>query len=294
MKENDEPTVGLVAPAGVTGEKHASKGVIIGMVVLAVVAVAGIAFGIIELMQVFKKNDQIADLSQQVTNCMNTENIGTAEKIEVTCPDGTITEVVSSEINNALAQTIVDPYLVHFGAFSDIFDYDFDVNAKIKIAFDNLSAAEVASATMSSEWSVTVPYDGLNREYKYLFGSDQEIEKRSYDTPHFGSFSFIEGQGSGLFKVEINGMGGSGATMFSIVKGARYSGSNLVVDVYHDAVSWCETDDKIGNEYCVKAYSAAKSESVYNLIKNFADRVPVYTMTFAEDDGHYILKNVQK
>ncbi|MBR3143710.1 hypothetical protein IKF12_00705 [Candidatus Saccharibacteria bacterium] len=94
MEEDNNKPVASDEPIVLGGEKKTSKGMIAGLIVLAIVAVAGIAFGIIELMQVSNKDKEIADLNQQVTNCANVgNNSGTAEKIEVTCPDGTQMEV---------------------------------------------------------------------------------------------------------------------------------------------------------------------------------------------------------
>ena len=82
--KSDEPII-------LGGEKKTSKGMVAGLIILAVLAVAGIAFGIFEMMQAANKDGQIAHLNQQVTDCANAGN-GSVEKIEVTCPDGTVIE----------------------------------------------------------------------------------------------------------------------------------------------------------------------------------------------------------
>ena len=281
-----------VAPMAPAEEKKKSNGLIIGLVLLALVALGGIGFGVWQMMQGSDKDKQIIDLKTQVANCANANNNIETETETVTCPDGTATEIVKNAIDNASAQTIADPYLVHFGAFDNIFDHDFDISAKMKIAFDNLGANKVVMATMVGEWAITVQYDDLNSEYKYLFGSDQEIEKRDYESL-YGDFTFTEEQGE-RFKVSLGGVGGTGATMFSVVKSAKYEDDNLIIDVYHDRAHWCESEDQIGNDYCVKAYSVPKSEAINDFIKDFADKIPVYTMTFAKDDGHYVLKDIKK
>ena len=108
MEEQNTTPVAPAEPAPVKsdepiilgGEKKSSKGMIAGLIILAVVAVAGIAFGVFELMQVSEKDSQIAHLNQQVTNCANANNNGTSEKIEVTCPDGTEVEVDNYVLKN--------------------------------------------------------------------------------------------------------------------------------------------------------------------------------------------------
>lgn len=270
-------------------KKTTPTGLIIGMVLLALIAIGGVAFGVWEMVS---QSQKVKDLETQVANCANANSGAETETETVTCPDGTSMVIAKNAMDNATAQTIADPYLVNFGAFDNILDHDFDADNKIKIAFDNLGANKVVAATMVDEWAITVKYDDLNNKYKYLFGSDQEIEKRDYNLLH-GDYLYTEERG-GQFKVKLGGIGGTGGTMFSVVKEARYEEGILVVKVYHDAVSWCESEDQIGSNYCVKPYSAPKSEAIQDLIENFADNIPVYTMTFTKDDGHYMLKNIQK
>lgn len=288
MEQDSSAPIKPVTPTPVTDGKSHSKSLIVGMAALAVVAVAGIVFGVIELVRASEKDGQITTLNQQVANCANAGG-GVTEKIEVTCPDGTVTEVVSSKIDDALVQALVDPYLVDFGAFENVLNYDFDVNAKMKIAFDNIGARQIESMD-ANEWSVTVRYDDFDKKYKYLFGSDQEIEKRSYNSPYFMGLTYDRE----YFKAVLSGYGGTGGTMFSIIKGARYDGDKLLVDMYHDIARWCVTLDNEAKDYCIDAPHLDTENKIENLIKNFADRVPVYTMTFAKDGDHYILRDIKK
>ncbi len=291
MEQNVDTSAPVTPVAPVVENKQKGRnGLKIAVVVACIVAVAGIVFGIITLLQALKKDEQITQLNQQLVDCTgisNNSNI-TGEN-ETICSNEVIAEVADGKINNYLAQTIVDPYLVYFGRFRNIFDHDFDTDAKMKIAFDNLGPENII-LSMTTDQSVVVSYDSLNAKYQDLFGRDQEIEKRSYDSPYL-DLSFE----NDLFKISFGGIGGTGGTMFSIVKEARYNNDELVVDVYHDTAPWCETiENRTGDDYCVDAYSGGKSENVYNLIKNFSDKIPVYMMTFAKDDWHYVLKDVQK
>lgn len=83
--KSDEPIV-------LGGEKKTSKGMVAGLIILAVVAIASIAFGVYEMMQASEKDKEIAGLNQQVTNCANAGSDET-ENETVTCPDGTQMEV---------------------------------------------------------------------------------------------------------------------------------------------------------------------------------------------------------
>lgn len=105
MEEDNNKPVASDEPIVLGGEKKTSKGMIAGLIVLAIVAVAGIAFGIIELMQVSNKDKEIADLNQQVANCANAGNTET-ENTTVTCPDGT-----SDEDKNAIEIIDTEDYI---------------------------------------------------------------------------------------------------------------------------------------------------------------------------------------
>lgn len=271
-------------------QKH-SKGATIGLIVLAILMICGVAFGIFELTQVSQKDNEIASLKQQIANCANSNNNTT-----VVCPDGSSVEVTNVLDNNA-AQTIVNPYLVHFGAFDNLLDKQFDVNAKMKVAFENLKPGNARSSDGDNGiLFFDVDYYTFNDEYTYLFGNSQEIEKRNYDTPYFEELSFNQSAGSReYFKFGLGGIGGSGMTMFSRVKGAQYDNEKLIIDVYHDNVPWCEAlENAQPGAYCVKSYSLADSENITNLIKDFSDRIPVYGMVFEKSNGHYVLTSVQK
>lgn len=99
MEEDNNKPVASDEPIVLGGEKKTSKGMIAGLIVLAIVAVAGIAFGIIELMQVSNKDKEIAGLNQQVIDCANASGDKT-ENETVTCPDGTEAEVDNYVLKN--------------------------------------------------------------------------------------------------------------------------------------------------------------------------------------------------
>ncbi|MBR3132231.1 hypothetical protein IKG33_02380 [Candidatus Saccharibacteria bacterium] len=264
--------------------KKTGKGIIVGLVILAVCAIGGIGFGIWAMLS---QNDKISSLETALASCVNDNDIET-KTTETTSSNETVIEAANS-INNASAQTIVNPYLKGFGTFNNILDFEFDTNAKIKVAFDNVGANRVLSTNVEGEWAIKVRYDDLNEEYKYLFGSNQELEERDYDAPYY-DFKFID-QDPKLFKVSTGGIGGTGGTMFSIVKKAYYNDDNLVVEVYHGTAPWGDGEE---DEPCVAPYSLANSEEVSRYIEENADSIPVYIMTFIKDSKHYVLNNIQK
>lgn len=118
-EKSDEPII-------LGGEKKNSKGMVAGLIILAVLAVAGIAFGIFEMMQASNKDGQIADLNQQVTNCANAGKTET-ENTTVTCPDGTVVENVVSGYKNPVIEAIDSNYAYNVD-FESSFIYNNEAN----------------------------------------------------------------------------------------------------------------------------------------------------------------------
>ena len=84
------------APVFKDERKKMSGGVIVCIVILAVLAIGGIGFGVWAMLS---QNDKIASLETDLANCAASNNSST-ENVEVTCPDGTSTEIVKNVITN--------------------------------------------------------------------------------------------------------------------------------------------------------------------------------------------------
>ena len=278
-------------PIALGGEKKSSKGMIAGLIILAVVAIAGIAFGAYEMMQASEKDKEIAGLNQQVTDCANASGDET-ENETVTCPDGTATEIVKNVITNDLAQNLINPYIVIQGYLRNIFDLGLNDDTKFYIAYNN-SDDYVTSYLNGTE---TIHYSGINNEFKYLFGSSSDLAKKDYTSNC--SANYMYNSDRNMFNVEVKGCGGTGSAMFNIVKDAKFEDENIIVNVYHNVVPICYPD--VDDEYCMDiGVNSAIINSIdqYNMrdyIEKFADSIPIYTMTFVKDDGHYVLNNIQK
>ena len=276
--------------------KKMSGGVIACIIVLAVLAIGGIAFGVWAMLS---QNDKIASLETDLANCVASNNSST-ENAEVTCPDGTSTEIVKNVINNDLAQSLIKPYIGMIGYYGNVFSIGLNNDTKFYIAYSNLNNNDLF--VLANGTTKAFNYYAINNKYKYLFGSDESVEHREYKientTFRYDSNEYNDNQS--VFLIDISGIGGIGRAMFDVVKSAKYEdGGNVAVEVYHDSISVCSFNYNDG--YCIDAgdYQAAVIDSIdqYNmrdLIEKFADRIPVYTMTFVKDDGHYVLNNIQK
>ena len=277
-----------------TNKKSAQKGMIIGMSVLSVAAIAGIAFGVYGMVS---QNQKISSLETDLANCAASSNTST-ENITVTCPDGTSTKIVKNVITNEVAQNLVNPYLINLTGIGNMLDYDFNEDIKVLVASKNMNINSIIDVTpienAQQTFDYLIPYDQLNDKYQEMFGNSKELEKRSYSFGHTDTLSYNEQ--SSLFEVEPFMGGGAGRGMFSVVKDAHYNGDNLEINIYHDSVSICDgTDDN----YCLEigggiASTSIEDINIKDLINNFSDRIPVYKMTFTKNAGHYVLSDIQK
>ena len=282
------------APVFKDERKKMSGGVIACIVILAVLASGGIGFGVWAMLS---QNDKIASLETDLANCAASNNSST-ENVEVTCPDGTSTEIVKNVITNDLAQSLIRPYIGMIGYYGNILSLGFNDDTKFYVAYDNLNDNAIFNPLDGG--NQTISYYTINNEYKYLFGSDENVENRDYNVENV-EFSYIANENNSnnsQYEIIVKGIGGVGSAMFDVVKGAKYDGDNILVDVYHDKNTVCDINYNDG--YCVdtdKQGAVVDSIDQYNmrdLIEKFADRIPVYTMTFVKDDGHYVLNNIQK
>lgn len=275
--------------------KKMSGGVIACIVILAVLAIGGIGFGVWAMLS---QNDKIALLETDLANCAASNNDST-ENVEVTCPDGTSTEIVKNVITNDLAQSLIKPYIGSFNYLNNIFDYGLNDDTKVLIAYANVDSSYVydydRDANDGSRLNrKRVGYWALNNEYMWLFGGDSSLAEKNYETGKTASFTY---DNNGFIVYPFAG-GGAGLAMFDIVKDAVYDDDYININVYHDKTSICDINYNDG--YCVSVDgNGAVIDSIdqYNmreLINSFADRIPVYTMTFVKDDGHYVLNNIQK
>lgn len=273
--------------------KKTSAGMMAAVIILAIASISGIAFGIIELMESSQKDSTIAMLNNKVANCANQNNNtnnSSNNTDNTTCPDSTTIETTTT-IDNTTAQTIIGPYIDTFSTFTNLLDYDLNIDAKLTVALHNVGVEKAKTVEHTNGLAITVDYYNLNSKYQYLFGTDQAIEKRNYTTP-FDGYEYISDTDS--FKISLGGIGGTGGTQFSVAKNAYYKDNSLIIEVYHGVAPWCGDDDQPDKDQCVEAYSFKDSKNVNDYIRLYADNIPVYIMTFSENGGHYVLRSVQK
>lgn len=266
-----------------------NRGMIYGMILLAILAAGGIGFGVWAMLdgntRSQKKDEQISQLQSQL-----------GEKSEVVVDDDTTVVESDKKVSNELAQNLINPYLGTFTYLNDIFDHEFNENTKFYLAFKNLNDNDIfqfgAQTTEAGQASVT--YDAINSEYQYLFGDNNSLDKTNYEEG-YNKFTYEnENWGGGKFVIQKFGGGGTGLNVFSVVKDAYYGDDNsIVIEVYHGKGTMCGMDGG-DDSYCFSeliGYSVTMTPSIEKLLND--SRTEVRKMIFVENDGHYVLQSVE-
>lgn len=244
----------------------------------AILAVVGIAAAVVFAVLYFSK--------PEVTPSVSVED-------DVVVTDEETKVSASEEISSEVAQNIINPYVKEFYFNHNVLDFDFDEIAKAELAYLNIAPSLAATVPTTDGSSVfRVNYYDLNQEYQKLFGSNSELAKQNFSSDHTNSMEYDAATDS--FTIRNSGSGGTGMTAFSIAKSAKYTGSDegpLVIEVYHDQIPLCDINPNDG--YCYTA-SDLPLNSQSSIIQKHSDQISVYTMTFAEENGHYILSSISK
>ena len=259
----------------IANKKSHNKTIIILLSIFAVIATAtAVVFGVM-----YFTNQKPTDQPTPETSVQEEETERAAE------------EKTSREIDSEIAQNIINPYIKDFHAFYNILDFNFDETAKAELAFLNISPSMVfpTSTADSTAVSFKISYYSLNDKYQQLFGSMVALAKQNYSSNNTSSMEYDATTDD--FIVSTHGSGGTAMTMFSIAKRAYIEGENLNIEVYHDRIPLCDANPNDG--YCFNAGDLPLT-SQSPVIQNFSEQIPVYTMAFTKENGHYILTNIQK
>lgn len=288
--EMKTPNTAMMRPE----KSGAKKGMIIGMVCLAVAAVVGCAFGTYAMVS---RDGEIARVKEECANASASSGSTETETTVVTCPDGNEVEVRTEKIVDVkMAQNLVKPYLGAFAYIHNIFDHDFNEGAKFFVAFNNLDPDDIyyTGNGADAEYDGRIEYSTLNSEYQYLFGNGDNLNMESYNE---GYYHFEYRNGAFVFKQY--GGGGAGLGMFSVIKDVYYDGEDFVVNMYHDVIPMCFVEDR-EDDYCLPGSMSdsivdpEEVDTISDLMNEYADRMPVYKMVFMPNAGHYVLSDIQK
>ena len=271
-------------------KKEGNKfGLVIAMgVLLFIAAIAGVVFGVYEMMA---RNSEVEEAKAECAKAVEAAK-GTG------CTDTKEVKTISKEV----ARSLIKPYIGTFNYLNSVFEFGLTDEAKVEIAYQNVRPSNITTSESNGVITYTVSYSGLNEAYKRLFKLSTSMPKQNYSVSHGDNFEYIES--GNQFKVTPFNGGGAGSGMFTVVKSADYTDDGLVVEVYHDVLPTCEAaaedmDEEKEEKYCIEVSGSGIAESMdeYNvktLIEKFTDDVPVYKMNFAFFDGHLVLSSVSK
>jgi hypothetical protein len=232
--------------------------------------------------------------SQEITNLKDT--ISTYESSQK-----------ESGVDKAMIQNLLDPYMLPFGAYYSVFEAGFSEDTKAIIAALNLGYQSI----YHQEWNVagvqeiSFYYQQLNSEYKKLYGSDEDLPKKSLEIGKFGQFRYNETDDT--FTIARGGYGGTGAFTVNKIKDFSISTDTIEVEMYHDNVPFCDLvaetaaeDEVEGKNYCVDHLD---DEGIDKFLESHTEEMPVYTLKFEKDtgyeryeykDGRFVLKSLEK
>ena len=294
-------------------KKEGNKfGLVITMgIMLFVAAIAGVIFGVYEMMA------RDAEKQSAESEC--------AKAIEEAKGTGCGEAVVDSSISKTLIRSLIDPYVIPLSYYSNIFNYDFDENVKAVIAYKNIDSEVVGQTNRGGNPQIS--YSDLNNKYKEMFSGTNSLSRSDFVVNKYTIKYNEEGSPAQQFVVSNTNGSGTGLSMIDVVKSAKYDDDgNVIIDMYHDVVSTCATkvkqadkkiepigkeeeeeeeeeEEKEGREaadYCVETEAndtIVRSVSEYNmkvLIEKFEKDIPQYRMKFVEQNGHYVLSSVSK
>ena len=278
-----------VAPKAVKAKT--SKTVIAGMAICAAFAVAGAVFSGYALMKMSGENKTA---NTNTTTTTTADNKTTDDKTTDNTTTKPTTETVTVDtISKEAAQNIIAPYIKSQTYLKNIFDVEFNDDSKFAIAVQNLDP------TNSGIYDNRLFYREVDRSAKELFGNDYTLPSKDYSMAGWQFKIKDGGTDNAIFEGQLYGIGGMGYEMANAVKDATIDSENLIINVYHYVTTICAFNDE--DPLC---FERSNGDGYYSLamyqadqatyIEKYADQLPVYTMTFAKENGHYILKNVEK
>lgn len=241
-------------------ETKKSKAPAIITAIACTFGLAGIGFGVFELLQPKEPAKQVTDIA--IEQKPDNEN-----------PDGEKTQneqqdYTKSEEFQILLSSLIKPYTKSF-CNSEVFDFEFDENSKLFLAFVNNDAQN-----RSNSIGLFVDSSWMEKEYKQLFGSDESLPKHDailkYLDKNLSPSTWLEYKRDNgeYFVFPSAGCGGVGCDEKYGVKDGYYEGDNLIVVVE--------------KTYDCTGFPDGTGYSEY------------YKMTFKADDDHYVLKDLKQ
>lgn len=256
------------------------------IVVLAVLAVAGIGFGGFELWQNMQKDNHVTVLEAQTTS--NSENSNTAEASEIDL----------KQVRNILNEFIVFDYPVTSVSVDIFGDKGLMEPYKYYLSLKKLNYTDKASAIHDympskdiADYEYSFTYDDINNAYHSLFGSDSDVQNQE------SVWCFVPFFSTKYNKyVSTNRCGGVDPSIYNY-EILNYSTSNnkLTVDIAYIHIREDSPKKYIvfnsGDEEIIGETSFYLSA---DYLREHEDDLPKYRLTFEKEDSNYIFTDISK
>ena len=286
--QTETPPSAEATPVPQPEKPKTSKSLIALVIILTILTLAGIGTSVYFAIDANNKSTQISDLQSKLDSAKTGSNANSIEIEENDTTTSTIEPTPQATIDNNLAQNLVDPYLESLGYNNNILKNQFTEDIKALVSYANINPYYMDGNNIS--------YSTLNMEYQTLFGNNAMLEQRTVNTGRTVALNF--NPNTNKFEVEKYGSGGTGGSLFAIVKQANMLDDNIVVDVYSDTIPWCGQELGDNGGYCydgeIMGIVTIGDGNMESIIVNQSNRIPVYQMKFTKDAGHYILTGIQK
>ena len=224
-------------------------------------------------------------------------------------------EVTEKDYDKDKAKELVDKYYyVGDSPSKNLFTDEMTSSQKKSIAAKNIAQSKVQIITCegldgftkdatgvcrnNDNSSITtdgkmISYEDLNKEYKYLFGEKEEIEKQDFEVL-LTIWKYQSNEDSFIAYNKVGGfISGPYFTTYG-VQSAKVNGENLVVNVGYIYAA-AETTATIGDEEVTfKEADILKDTFEKEFLDKYLDKLDTYEFTFKYEDDHYIYVDMKK
>lgn len=139
-----------------------------------------------------------------------------------------------------------------------------------------------------------VEYDVLNKKYQYLFGKEENVEKKDFEYLLF-TWKYDSSRDSFILYTMIGG-GNLIGPYFSTygIQSAKVKGENLTIDVGYVFFKPTDIVKISGEELSFTEEEIYKAGFEKEFQDKYLDKLDTYEFTFKYEDDHYVFVDMQK
>ena len=227
----------------------------------------------------------------------------------------TTNEVTEQDYDKEKAKELVDKYYFTGSSPSkNLFTEEMTSSQKKSIAAKNIDQNKIQTITCeglegftkdatgvcrnNDNSSITtdgkmISYEDLNKEYKYLFGENEEIEKQDFEVL-LTTWKYDSDKDGFIVYNKVGGF--ISGPYFSTygVQSAKVNGENLVVNVGYIYTDVEATTTIGGEEITIKEEEIQKEGFEKEFQNKYLDKLDTYKFTFKYENDHYVFVDMKK